>query len=133
MALSRHGRPQEMFAGVNVYVVLILVRMLTVPCKCTFTKPFTLSSRLHHSHKKCAPMAAVYYGRFHNTLSADFQCRIRLLTEVLPRSKTINYDFILPSKTYQHHLATRAANVWVSRPKRSITLSIKPCLSSLIF
>jgi len=27
-------------------------------------------------------------------------------------NETTNYDFILPSKTCQRHLETRAANVW---------------------
>jgi len=27
-------------------------------------------------------------------------------------NETINYDFILPCKTCQRHLETRAANVW---------------------
>jgi len=27
-------------------------------------------------------------------------------------NETTNYDFILPSKTHQRHLETRAANFW---------------------
>jgi len=27
-------------------------------------------------------------------------------------NETTNYDFILPSKTYQRHSETRAANIW---------------------
>ena len=41
---SRHGRPQKIFhRGGNVENLLMLFRLLTMQCKWTFTKRFTLS------------------------------------------------------------------------------------------
>jgi len=34
--------------GGNVNILLILVRLLTMQCKYTFTKLFTVSTRIHH-------------------------------------------------------------------------------------
>jgi len=36
--------------GGNVNILLILVRLLTMQCKRTFTKRFTISTRLHHKN-----------------------------------------------------------------------------------
>jgi len=48
-------------------------------------------------------------------------------------NETTNFDFNL-RKTCQCHIETRAANVWdLVQSDGSITLSIKPCLSLLIF
>jgi len=38
-----HGRPQKFFQGSNVNILLILFKSLTMQCKRTFTKRFTLS------------------------------------------------------------------------------------------
>jgi len=32
----------------NVKILLILIRLLIMQCKCRFTKHFTVSTRLHH-------------------------------------------------------------------------------------
>jgi len=37
-----HGSLQKFFLGVNVEILLILFRLLTMQCKWTFTKRFTL-------------------------------------------------------------------------------------------
>jgi len=47
------------------------------------------------------------YNHLHNRPSADFQWSI-----VMVANKTTNYDIILSTRTSQHHLETRAANVW---------------------
>jgi len=71
-----------------------IIRLLIMQWKCTFTKGFTFSTRLHHKEKPHVTTTVtkmrlfgrhsqVYYDNFHNTLSADFQSRIRLFTEVL--------------------------------------------------
>jgi len=89
-----HGGQQKFFqVGCKVDVLLILA-ILTMKCKCPFMKRFTLSARLHHkenttcynnSHKKYAFMTAtVSYDNFHDRLSADFQSRVLIFTEVLP-------------------------------------------------
>jgi len=41
-----HGRPQKLFPGRNVEILLILFRLLTMQCKWTFTERFTLSTPL---------------------------------------------------------------------------------------
>ena len=42
-----HGRLQKYFqGGGNVVILLTLYRLLTMPCKWTFTKRFTLSTPL---------------------------------------------------------------------------------------
>jgi len=50
----------------------------------------------------------VYHDNFRNRLAADFQSRVLLSTKLLPLvfNETTCYDFILPSKTYQHHSET---------------------------
>jgi len=45
-------------------------------------------------------------------------------------NETTNYDFILPSKSYQRHSETRTANVWDLVHNHPFK---KPCLSLLIF
>jgi len=64
-----HGRPQKFFPGEgNVNILLILVRLLTMQCKWTFTARFTHSTRQHHkenapcydnSQKKCGLLATI--------------------------------------------------------------------------
>ena len=87
-----HGRPQKFFQGGSVNILLILVKLLTMQCKCTFTKRFTPYTRLQQSQKKCASLAAISR---HVTiiftigcLSADFQSRALLFTEVFSCSLT---------------------------------------------
>ena len=41
---SIYGRPQKSFQGGNVDILLTLFRLLTMHCKRTFTKRFTLST-----------------------------------------------------------------------------------------
>ena len=41
---SHHWRPQKFFQGVNLDILLILFMLLTMQCKCTFTKRFALST-----------------------------------------------------------------------------------------
>jgi len=42
----KHERPQKFFQGEYVDILLILFRLLTMQCKWTFTKRFTLSTTL---------------------------------------------------------------------------------------
>jgi len=48
-------------------------------------------------------------------------------------AETTNYDFILPSKTYQCHLETRDANFWDLVQSDQSSFRQKPCLSWPIF
>jgi len=41
------GVGRKLSRGGNVNILLILFRLLTMQCKCTFTKRFTVSTRLH--------------------------------------------------------------------------------------
>jgi len=41
-----HGRPQKIFQRGQRQILLIIFRLLTMQCKCTFTKRFTLSTPL---------------------------------------------------------------------------------------
>jgi len=41
---SQHGCPQKIFHGGNADTLLILCKSLTMQCKSTFTKRFTLST-----------------------------------------------------------------------------------------
>ena len=77
--------------GDNVDLLLILFRLLTMQCKCTFTKHFTLSTpkkchMLRPQSQKCASLAAIakyimIYDNLQNNLSPDFQSRALLLKE----------------------------------------------------
>jgi len=42
----KHERPQKFFQGEYVDILLIVFRLLTMQCKWTFTKRFTLSTPL---------------------------------------------------------------------------------------
>jgi len=79
-----------------INILLILVMLLTMQCKCTFTKRFTVSTLLHHKENAHVTTIATkirfvgsnsqaYYDNFHNRLSADFQRRA-FFTEVFPWS-----------------------------------------------
>ena len=78
--------------GGNVNILLILVRLLSMQCKCTFTKRLVFSTRLNHkrnAHVTTTVTKMRFFGRhshdnFHNALSADFQNRVLFFTEVLP-------------------------------------------------
>ena len=115
-------------------------------CKRTFTKRFILSipkrkcsilrqqlQKLHFVGSSSQP----HCDKLQNRLSADFSSRVLFYKEANCHSlyRNHNYDFILPSKTCQHHLEAKAAacKCLRCRPKQSSTLSINPCLSSLAF
>ena len=76
----------------------------------------------------------VYHDNFHNRLSADFQGVVLLFTEVLPWSLAnhkvrLYFTYQDLSTSFRNNSCKRLG----SRPKQSITLSIKPSLSLLIF
>ena len=99
--------------GGNVNILLILVRLLMMQCKCTFTKRLTFCTRV--KHKKMPHVTAtvtkmrlfgrhsqVYYDNFHNTLSAGFQNRVLLFTSVaitITKTAKQNARENLPSST----------------------------------
>ena len=41
---QKHGRPQKLFQGCKLDILLILSMLLTIRCQCTFTKRFALST-----------------------------------------------------------------------------------------
>jgi len=67
---SQHGRPQKFFQGGNVVIFLILFRLLTMQCKLTFAKRFTVSAaqrkclmlQQRNSHKKCTSLSAMLHS-----------------------------------------------------------------------
>jgi len=126
-----YGRPQKLFQGGNVDILLILFRLLAMQCKWTFTKRFTLSTTqikcpmLRQELQKCASLAAtiiytsitiiftIYAIYRFSKQGTSFQRSIAMF-------ETTNYDYILPSKTFnvtskQHRqtpvILSRAANV----------------------
>ena len=59
-----HGRPQKFLQGANVEILLIILKMLTMQCKLTFTKRFALfyttkCTTLRQHLEKCASLAAI--------------------------------------------------------------------------
>ena len=105
--------------------LLVLFRLLTMQCKWTFTKCFTLSIAqtkcplLRQQSQKCASLTAI--ARYikvisHNRLSTDFQNMALLFKEAwlwsLTKLHIMTLARILPSKACQRDLGTKAANVW---------------------
>jgi len=85
--------------GGNINILLVLVRLLT-RCNANVRSRNVLPF-LHHNTTKNTNVTTivtklrfvgshsqVYYDNFHNRLSADFQGRVLLFTEVLPWSLT---------------------------------------------
>ena len=57
---SSHGRPQKFFQGGNVDILLIILRLLTLQCKWTFTKRFPVSTpQWKFPMKARAPFASI--------------------------------------------------------------------------
>ena len=63
-----YGRPQKFFHRGQRQHFANLLRLMTMQCRCTFTKSFTLTTRLYHKetaprynsgHKKCTSLAAI--------------------------------------------------------------------------
>ena len=71
----------------------------------------------------------------HNRLSADFPSRVLLINEALPWSlkKPQSRRLYFVQQDLSASLRNKSCKRLRSRPKRSITLSIKPFLSLLIF
>jgi len=83
--------------GGNVNSLLNFLRLLTMQCRCTFAKHFSFTTRLHHKenalcyngHKTALwQPSQVYSDHLQNRLSANFESRILIFTEVLPWSLT---------------------------------------------
>ena len=86
----KHGRPQKVIqGGGNVDILLIIFKLLTIQCKWTFTKRFTLSTSqrkwpmLPKKSQKCAPLAAiprtqVYYDSLHQCSSTGTPRNLRV-------------------------------------------------------
>jgi len=100
--ISRHrGRPQKFFQeGGNVEILLILFRLLTMQCKWTFTKRFTLSTPqrqcpiLRQESQKCTSLAAIATSQVYCDIIYTigylqiFQSRALFFKEALPWSLT---------------------------------------------
>jgi len=71
----------------------------------------------------------VYCDKLQNRLSADFSSRVLFCKEAYLQNH--KYVFIFPSKTWQHHSETKAANVY-DLVQTNQTLSIN-CLPLLTF
>jgi len=86
---SAMGVRRKFSRGGQVDILFIIFMLLTMQCKWTFTKRFTISTPQKNdpsygNNKKCASLAAiprtqVYCDNLHSRLSADFQSRILLI------------------------------------------------------
>jgi len=106
----------------NVDILLVVFRLVTMQCKWTFTKLFTLSKpqrkclMSRQQSQKCASLEAI--ARYITIIYSIDQLQIFKTGSSFQRSiamvvsETANCDLISPSKTGQHHFESRAANVW---------------------
>ena len=133
---------RNFFRG-GVEILLILLRLLTMQSKRTFTKRFTLSAPKEiapfygNSYKKCTSLAAIvryiaisYKIGYLQIFETGYFFAKKQIAMVFNKTTIMSFftQYDLPPS-----LGNKSCKRLRSCPKQSNTISIKPCLSLLNF